>query len=117
MAWFLAQLRLPAGTSSTYNLDPATRAPVATTLSTADGSWARVHLTDGIVTEAGTTELWPHVEWAYQQWTGAGRPSWDRLGLTITSGGVHSLWLDHPDSSLRWRLPSPLAGVPAVVKA
>jgi hypothetical protein len=104
VAWFLAQLRLPADMSFTYILDPATRMPVATTLSTSDGSWARVHLTDGTVTEAGDTPLWPHVEWAFEQWTGAGRPSWDRLGLTVTSDGMHEVGMDDPDSSHRWLL-------------
>jgi hypothetical protein len=29
---------------------------------------------DGTVTEAGDTPLWSDVEWAYAQWTAAGRP-------------------------------------------
>ncbi|MDQ3404176.1 MAG: methyltransferase domain-containing protein [Actinomycetota bacterium] len=105
VAWFLAQLRLPPGTSFGYDLDPDTRQPVATTFVAPDGSWARVSLTDNSLTEAGDTSLWSDVEWAYEQWTSAGRPSWDRLGLTVTSDGVHQVWLDDPASSHRWQLP------------
>ncbi len=107
IAWFLAQLRLPPETAFTYNLDPATRTPVATTFSTPDGSWARVDLTDSTVTEAGATPLWSAVEWAYAQWIDAGRPSWDRLGLTVTANGAHQVWLDRPDSEHHWQLISP----------
>jgi protein-L-isoaspartate O-methyltransferase len=106
MAWFLAQLRLPSSTSIGYDLDPDTRRPVATTLTAPDGSWARVGLTNGTVTEAGDTLLWSDVEWAYEQWTGADRPAWERLGLTITSDGAHAVWLDAPDSGHRWLLPT-----------
>ncbi len=106
VAWFLAQLRLPPGTSFGYDLDPDTRQPVATTFAAPDGSWARVSLTEKSLTEAGDTPLWPDVEWAYEQWTSAGRPSWDRLGLTVTSDGVHQVWLDDPASSHRWQLPA-----------
>jgi len=103
VVWFLAQLRLPANTMVTYNLDPATRTPVATTLSTTDGSWARVELGGDTVTEAGDTLLWPYVEWAYQQWNDAGQPLWDRLGLTVTPEH-HTVWLDHPDGDYHWQL-------------
>lgn len=104
VAWFLAQLRLPADTALTYHLDPTTRTPVATTLSTIDGSWARVELDSATVTEAGGTPLWPHVEWAHQQWTDAGQPPWDRLGLTVTPER-HTVWLDDPAGRHRWQLP------------
>ncbi len=103
VAWFLAQLRLPSGTSIGYDLDPDTRRPVATTLTAPDGSWARASLTDGTVTEAGDTLLWSAVEWAYEQWTGADRPAWQRLGLTVTPD-THTLWLDQPDSEHCWTL-------------
>lgn len=112
VAWFLAHLRLPPGTSFGYDLDPGTRQPVATTFATPDGSWARVSLADGTVTEAGDTPLWSHVEWAYSQWTAAGRPPWDRLGLTVTSDGEHQVWVDNPDSGHRWLLPA-VSGSPA----
>ncbi|MGQ0773372.1 MAG: methyltransferase domain-containing protein [Pseudonocardiales bacterium] len=103
MAWFLAQFRLPTGISIGYDLDPDTRRPVATTLTAPDGSWVRASLTDGTVTEAGDTPLWSDVEWAYAQWTGADRPAWERLGLTVTPD-THTLWLDQPDGERRWTL-------------
>lgn len=106
VAWFLAHLRLPPGTSFGYDLDPGTRQPVATTFAAPDGSWARVSLTDRSVTEAGDTPLWSNVEWAYEQWTIAGRPPWNRLGLTVTPDGAHQVWLDNPGNSHQWRLPA-----------
>nr|WP_042188924.1 methyltransferase domain-containing protein [Kibdelosporangium sp. MJ126-NF4]CEL18545.1 Protein-L-isoaspartate O-methyltransferase [Kibdelosporangium sp. MJ126-NF4]CTQ98029.1 Protein-L-isoaspartate O-methyltransferase (EC 2.1.1.77) [Kibdelosporangium sp. MJ126-NF4] len=106
VAWFLAHLRLPPGTSFGYDLDPDTRQPVATTFSAPDGSWARVSLTDRTVTETGDTPLWSEVEWAYEQWTAAGQPPWDRLGLTVAPDGTHQVWVDNPNSSHRWLLPA-----------
>lgn len=104
IAWFLAQLRLPAGISFGYDLDPDTRQPTASTFSAPDGSWARVSLTDNTVTEAGDTPLWTHVEWAHDQWTTAGQPPWHRLGLTVTRDDAHRLWVDDPASGRHWRL-------------
>ena len=104
VAWFLAQLRLPPDTSFGYDLDDDTRRPVATTFAAPDGSWARVSLTDTTVTEAGDTPLWPNIEWAYEQWSAAGRPSWDRLGLTVNPDGAHRIWLDDPSGSHHWLL-------------
>ncbi|HKR49727.1 MAG TPA: methyltransferase domain-containing protein [Pseudonocardiaceae bacterium] len=103
VAWFLAQLRLPANTTFTYNLDPTTRAPTAVTFTTTDGSWARVEIGHATVTEAGATPVWPHIEWAHQQWTDAGQPSWDRLGLTVTTTH-HTVWLDDPAGPHHWQL-------------
>lgn len=103
--WFLAQLRLPPGTSFGYELDPGTRRPTAATLGAPDGSWARVGLYDRTATEAGPTSLWSSVEWAHDQWNAAGRPDWTRLGLTVTADGAHRVWLDHPTSNDGWNLP------------
>lgn len=104
VVWFLAQLRLPPGVSFGYDLDDDTRRPVATTFAAPDGSWARVSLTDATVTEAGDTPLWPNIEWAYEQWNAAGRPSWDQLGLTVSPDGAHRIWLDDPSGSHHWLL-------------
>jgi protein-L-isoaspartate O-methyltransferase len=105
ISWFLAHLRLPRGVSIGYDLDPNTMRPTAATLTALDGSWARAAFGDGTVTEAGETPIWPHIEWAHEQWTAAGRPPWERLGLTVTSDGAHHLWLDDPRSGSRWELP------------
>lgn len=105
IVWFLAQLRLPPGTTFGYELAPDTLQPTCSTLSAPDGSWAKVGLTDSTVTEAGATGLWEAVEWAHDQWTAAGSPTWERLGLTVTRDGRHRLWLDQPDSSTHWNLP------------
>ncbi|MGH3904522.1 MAG: hypothetical protein ACRDTE_10080 [Pseudonocardiaceae bacterium] len=52
--------------------------------------------------EAGETPVWTSVERAYQLWVDLGEPSWDRLGLTITPDGLHSVWLDEPSGDHRW---------------
>jgi hypothetical protein len=84
----------------------ADRQPTATTLSAPDGSWAHARHADGRVTEAGRTSLWAPIESAHQSWNAVGRPSWDRLGLTVTSAGEHVVWLDEPDGEHRWTLPT-----------
>jgi len=105
-AWFLAQTRLPHGISFGYELDPDTRQPIAVALSGPDGSWALVSTSSGTVVEAGPTPLWSHVEWGHDQWHAAGRPAWQRLGLTITPDGTHQLWLDDPKGEYTWAVPS-----------
>ncbi|WP_433291722.1 hypothetical protein ACQPZQ_02805 [Pseudonocardia sp. CA-142604] len=104
-AWFLAHLQLPAGITFGFDLDPATRQPAASTLAARDGSWARRSCTDETVTEGGPTPLWRHVEWGYQQWMQAGQPQWERLGLTVTADGTHTLWVDDP-AGPSWPVPS-----------
>ena len=106
IVWFLAQLQLPRGITQGFEFDEATRQPTATTLSAPDGSWAHARHVDGRVTEAGKTPLWAPIESAYQSWNAIGRPSWDRLGLTVTSAGEHVVWLDEPDGEHRWALPT-----------
>ena len=108
LVWFLAHLRLPRDARFGYDLDPVTGRPVATRLSAPDGSWARVDHRGGQVTEAGASPLWAGVEWAFQIWTAAGRPTWNRLGLTVTAGGRHEVWVDDPTGVHRWRFSEPL---------
>lgn len=64
-----------------------------------------------IVTPWGTdygdgalTRLWTEVDAAYTWWRGAGRPSPDRCGLTVTPDGAHEVWVDVPHSEGRWSL-------------
>jgi protein-L-isoaspartate O-methyltransferase len=104
VVWFLAQLQLPSGVKLGYDLDPTSRQPVATRLSAPDGSWVRVSHHDHLVTEAGVDPLWAAIEWAFGMWEAAARPTWDRLGLTVTADGTHDVWVDDPASTHRWRL-------------
>ncbi|MGQ0837731.1 methyltransferase domain-containing protein [Actinokineospora sp.] len=99
VVWFLAQLRLPKGIAIGFDLDPNTRQPTDATMSLPDGSWARANLTDRTVTEAGPTRIWSAIEWAHQQWIAADRPTWDRLGLTVTHT-EQRLWLDAADNGI-----------------
>lgn len=99
VVWFLAQLRgLPRGMVFGVLLDPETREPTAATLASPDGSWARVSLADHTVAETGATSLWEPIEQTYRWWIDAGRPGWDRLGLTVDADGRNTVWLDkgHP---------------------
>ncbi|WP_236789643.1 methyltransferase domain-containing protein [Amycolatopsis sp. GM8] len=103
VVWFLAQLHgLPEGVRHGAILDPGTRQPVAATLSAPDGSRARIDLANNTVTETGGTALWEPVEAAYARWVDAGRPGWDRLGVTVASDGVNRVWLDDPAIGHAW---------------
>lgn len=43
--------------------------------------------------------LWAHLEHAHQQWEQAGRPSWPRLGLTVTPD-TQTIYVDEPGNTL-----------------
>lgn len=105
VVWFLAQFGLPPGVVIGMRLDPNTRQPTASTLSTLDGSWATIELADQDsachVTEAGPTRLWAAVEDAYQQWAALGQPEWPRLGVTVTADRQW-VWLDDPAGPHTW---------------
>ncbi|GAA3731791.1 methyltransferase domain-containing protein [Salinactinospora qingdaonensis] len=68
------------------------------------GSWALGEYTPaGEVYEAvtcGPRDLWAEIGAARRAWEAAGRPGRDRLGLTITPDGQHSLWVDTPEQVL-----------------
>jgi protein-L-isoaspartate O-methyltransferase len=109
VVWLLAQLQgLPPGVQIGMQLDPDTRQPTASLVSTPDGSWAAVSLTshDGRhdVVEGGPVALWEHVERAHQVWLDHNQPDWPRLGLTVTPQRQH-LWIDTPDET-SWPLPT-----------
>ncbi|MBO3674784.1 methyltransferase domain-containing protein [Streptomyces sp. NEAU-YJ-81] len=71
-------------------------------------SWARITMTGaGVMTarldHGGPRDLWAEREPLLTQWRDAGWPGHERYGLTVSSGGAHSLWLDEPDG-MSWRL-------------
>lgn len=57
------------------------------------------------VSQAGPQRLWDRVEEAYDFWHQAGRPHYDRFGITATLTDQY-VWYDHPDSEHRWPLPT-----------
>ena len=59
-----------------------------------DGSWACVEQATHTVAQHGARRLWEDVEALYQRWSGAGKPTRDRFGLTVTDSGTHLYWLD-----------------------
>jgi protein-L-isoaspartate(D-aspartate) O-methyltransferase len=73
----------------------------------ADGAWCAVSPPDTrgrrSVTWGGPRCLWDDVERAHALWRAHRRPSWDRIGLTVTPDRTHTVWLDRPDAPLaRW---------------
>ncbi|MET9180561.1 methyltransferase domain-containing protein [Kitasatospora aureofaciens] len=70
---------------------------------TAVTSWATVDSVPGEsrfeVRQSGPRRLWDEMEAAHNRWTAAGRPGYDRYGLTVTPGG-QTAWLDDPGNVL-----------------
>jgi methyltransferase of ATP-grasp peptide maturase system len=100
--WFLAQAAMPGTVAFGYRGDTAV-------FSTDDGSWTMISLKpdDGgerEVRQGGPVRLWDAFEAAQRAWDELGRPSWDRLGLTVTPDGRHRIWLDAPASGIGWDL-------------
>ncbi|MFD4657001.1 protein-L-isoaspartate(D-aspartate) O-methyltransferase [Kitasatospora sp. NPDC058444] len=62
-------------------------------------SWATVDFVDGAgryeVRQSGPRRLWSEVEEIVRWWVKAGRPGFERFGLTV-AGGAHRAWLDEP---------------------
>ena len=73
-----------------------------------DGSIAQAwHTTadnNAQVQQVGPRRLWDRVEEAVTFWQQAGRPNYDRFGITATTSDQY-VWYDHPDSQHRWYLP------------
>jgi len=101
--WFLAQIGPPpVVTFRRFGPDLAGARFVA-----ADGAWCAVSPPDTrgrrSVTWGGPRCLWDDVERAHAFWRAHRRPSWDRIGLTVTPDRTHTVWLDRPDAPLaRW---------------
>jgi protein-L-isoaspartate O-methyltransferase len=57
------------------------------------------------ITQRGPRRLWDRVEEAHEFWQQAGRPPYDRFGITAAT--TQYVWYDHPDSKHRWSLPTP----------
>ncbi|MDA0566352.1 methyltransferase domain-containing protein [Streptomonospora sp. S1-112] len=76
-----------------------------------DGSWALgEYVPAGEPYEtlrAGPRDLWAEIAAAREVWRAAGAPGRDRLGLTVTAEGEHTLWVDTPGHVIE---PGPLGG-------
>ncbi|MER7848469.1 methyltransferase domain-containing protein [Kitasatospora sp. NPDC096077] len=72
---------------------------------TAVTSWATVDSAPGEsqyeVRQSGPRRLWDELEAAHDRWTAAGRPGYERYGLTVTATG-QTAWLDEPTNPLGW---------------
>lgn len=64
------------------------------------GSWARATLPNWVVAQGGPRRLWDEVAALWLRWAYLGRPSHERLGLTIGPAGEHIVWADEPDREL-----------------
>lgn len=103
-----AALTLPGGGWDHLGFTPDNGDPPETWIAQHDGSWA-CHTTEPngtyTVRQGGPTRLWDQFETAHRHWSQLGRPSRDRLGLTIHDTR-HTVWLDHPDSPHHWGIPA-----------
>lgn len=69
----------------------------------ATGAWARACPEPGgqaTVVHGGPGDLWRNLLDLAAWWDDLGRPEPTRFGLTVSSGGVHTLWLDQPDRTV-----------------
>ncbi|QKW48895.1 methyltransferase domain-containing protein [Streptomyces buecherae] len=74
----------------------------------ASQSWARITMLDVRLARLdydGPRDLWGERAAFLNEWVEQGRPALDRYGLTVTSEGDHTLWLDSPTGP-SWPLPS-----------
>lgn len=98
----LADVLMPGVTQLT--IAPTGGEPL-TWLLHADGSWAVQYTQSGTVEQRGPRNLWDDLEAAHDTWTAAGKPTRDRLGVTVTPEGDHVLWLDNPHEGAAWPIP------------
>ncbi|MFC9330795.1 methyltransferase domain-containing protein [Kitasatospora sp. NPDC057015] len=67
---------------------------------TAVTSWATVDSVPGAdeydVRQSGPRRLWDEIHAAWNAWDKAGRPGYERFGLTVTRAGQRTVWLDDP---------------------
>ncbi|MDH6115175.1 protein-L-isoaspartate O-methyltransferase [Kitasatospora sp. MAP12-15] len=96
---FALGLRLPHATHAFQPHDDGAR--TLWLYSLAEPAWSAVTFRDGEpehqVRQYGARRLWDEFEAAYAWWLGAGRPGFDRFGLTVDTAGDHRVWLDDPD--------------------
>lgn len=116
--WFLTQARVPSELTFGYRGATA-QGPEWAIFSGRDGSWCAVRIqTDDAgrreVRQHGPVNVWDEFEATRKMWDGLGRPSWDRLGLTVTPDGLHRVWLDDPHSGFEWSLPPIIHSRPCV---
>lgn len=109
--WLLAQAELPSGLRFGYQ-GFGGQGPEWAIFAAPDGSWAAVAMYSAPtgtreVRQGGPVAVWDTFERAYWRWHDLGRPGWDQLGLTVFPNGLHRLWLDEPESQVRWDLSSP----------
>jgi hypothetical protein len=102
--WFMASFELPAGVQIGMRLREGY---TWWTITTPDGSRAEVCDTgtgnQRDVIQSGPRRLWDPIETAFAEWENAGRPDWDRFGLTVEPG-AHTVWLDGPAGPHTWKL-------------
>ncbi|MGH3798095.1 MAG: methyltransferase domain-containing protein [Pseudonocardiaceae bacterium] len=82
------------------------------------GSWARLDadLCSSerlVVRQLGPRRLWDEAETAYDWWYERGKPGLDRFGMTITTPGDQTVWVDDPSTIVRDFTQSPGGTSPA----
>lgn len=90
-AAFFAALRLPRVAWIGF---AAVTGPAQVWLLASDGCAAACDIAAGTVTQHGPRRLWDELESAYAIWESHGRPTRDRIGLTVHADRTHAYWLD-----------------------
>ncbi|MFG3254597.1 methyltransferase domain-containing protein [Streptomyces sp. NPDC048172] len=88
VAGFAIGLRVPACAHTVHRQTDGTTAFWFYGLT--DKSWAVAAFPSGDVHQSGPRRLWDEVESAFRWWDGQGRPSYERLSLTVTSDGTQN---------------------------
>jgi hypothetical protein len=104
--WFLLHLNMPGRVEFGYTADPDTGGIGPLFLYGVDGSWCEVSASDDgthHVWQAGPRYLWDTLENLHDLWTAAGRPGWERFGLTVTAHS-QTVWLDDPQGPHSWSI-------------
>jgi hypothetical protein len=103
---FITQWHLP---EVTWRHAYAEDGDIGLQLEAPDGSGAQAwHTPENgsfLIRQSGPRKLWNRVEEAHEFWQHAGRPNYDKFGITAHTTEQY-VWYDHPDSPHRWQLPS-----------
>ncbi len=99
--WFFARLSLVP-----FEVRFGARDELDRVVDLADGSWARLETSQGLVVQGGARRLWTAIEEAHSAWCDLGQPGRDRFGLSVGRDGRQRAWLDDPASPNSWDLRS-----------
>lgn len=65
-----------------------------------DGSWAYYDMTTRNVEQGGPRQLWDELEHIYTVWVENGKPTRDRIGITVSDTTDHHIWLHNETNTI-----------------